>query len=298
MLLFLNCFKIHGMFYLLLPRSHSICRSVPPDCRPLPPVGMPALLSATGWQRCLRSATGLFAALSVVTTMADTVHVAVAANFSTPLKALAGTFEAETRHKVVMSSGATGKLFAQITSGAPFDVFLSADEATVTQLEQASHAVAGTRFTYATGRLALWSASASGVDRDGAVLKSGAFEKIALASPKTAPYGAAAIETLTRLGLLDLLAPKFVTGESIGQTYSFVATGNAPLGFVALSQVMENGKIKSGSAWVVPANLHRALRQDAVLLERGKSNAGAVAFLQYLKTDKAIATIRSFGYEQ
>ena len=240
----------------------------------------------------------LFAALPVATAQAETIQVAVAANFSTPLKAIASAFEVDTRHKVLMSSGATGKLFAQVTSGAPFEVFLSADEATVAQLEKSGHAVAATRFTYATGRLALWSASASGVDADGAVLKSGSFAKIALASPKAAPYGAAAIETLTRLGLLDLLAPKLVTGESIGQTYSFVATGNAPLGFVALSQVMENGKLKSGSVWVVPANLHQALRQDAVLLAPGKTNAGAVAFLQYLKSDKALTIIRSFGYAQ
>lgn len=283
---------------MLPPSPPSNGELLPSACHPVRPVRRFGALSAKAFRGYLRLATGLLAALSVATSLADTVQVAVAANFSTPLKAVANAFAADTRHKLVISSGATGKLFAQIASGAPFDVFLSADEATVTQLEQSGHAVAGTRFTYATGRLVLWSASASGVDRDGVVLKSGAFEKIALASPKTAPYGAAAIETLTRLGLLDSLSPKFVMGESIGQAYSFVATGNAPLGFVALSQVMENGKIKSGSAWVVPANLHHALRQDAVLLDRGKSSAGATAFLQYLKSDKAIGVIRSFGYEQ
>lgn len=251
---------------------------------------------AIEWLRGFRMAACLLAVFTCATTQAGTVHVAVAANFSAPLKAIASAFELDTRHQVLTSSGATGKLFAQVTSGARFDVFLSADEVAITRLEQSGHAVTGTRFTYATGRLALWSALASAVDGDGAVLKTGAFSKIAIASPKSAPYGRAAIETLTRLGLLDSLAPKFVTGESIGQTYSFVATGNAPLGFVALSQVMENGRLKGGSVWLVPANLHHALRQDAALLAHGKTNAAAVAFLQFLKTDKAIAIMRSFGY--
>ena len=228
---------------------------------------------------------------------AEQVSIAVAANFSVPMKAIVAQFEKETAHKVAVSSGATGKFYAQIKSGAPFDLFLSADDETPARLEQEGSAVAGTRFTYAIGRLALWSAMPGFVDAKGEVLKSGKFANIALAAPKLAPYGAAAVETLTRLGLLAALEPKFVQGESIGQAYSFVATGNAALGFVALSQVFEDGKIKAGSAWIVPAALHSPLRQDAVLLARGKDNKGAADFMRFLKTETARAVIRSYGYE-
>ncbi len=228
---------------------------------------------------------------------ADEIHVAVAANFTAPIKTIVADFEKDTGHKAIVTLGATGKFYAQIKSGAPFDVFLSADDETPARLEKEGDAVAGTRFTYATGRLALWSARANFVDAKGEVLKTGTFTHIALASPKLAPYGTAAIETLKNLGLLTTLEPKFVQGESIGQTFSFVSTGNAALGFVALSQIFEGGKIKNGSGWIVPANLHSALRQDAVVLTRGRANVGATAFMSYLKTDKARAVIRSYGYE-
>ncbi len=228
---------------------------------------------------------------------AGTVQVAVAANFSEPMKTIAAAFARDTGHKVSTSSGATGKLYAQIKNAAPFDVFLSADEATPAQLERDGIAVAGTRFTYAVGRLALWSASADLVDAKGEVLKSGNFNKIALASPKAAPYGAAAIETLNRLELLSALQPRFVMGESIGQAFSFVATGNAALGFVALSQVTQAGQLTSGSVWLVPATLHHPLRQDAVLLSRAQRNEAAVAFLSYLKTAPIQTVIRSYGYD-
>ena len=157
-------------------------------------------------------------------------------------------------------------------------------------------AVSASRFTYAIGRLALWSAQAGFVDEKGNVLKGGNFDKLALASSKLAPYGAAAVETLTRLGLVDALRPKFVEGESVGQAYSFVASGNAQLGFVALSQVMENGKLRGGSMWSVPESLHRPIRQDAVLLVRGRSNPAARALLEYLKNARVQSVIRSFGY--
>jgi molybdate transport system substrate-binding protein len=232
-----------------------------------------------------------------IASQADEVHVAVAANFTAPMKVIAAQFEKETGHTVAMTFGATGKFYAQIKSGAPFDVFLSADDETPVRLEKEGLAVAGTRFTYATGRLALWSARANFVDAKGEVLKTGTFANIALASPKLAPYGAAAVEALKNLGLLTTLEPKFVQGESIGQTYSFVSTGNAVLGFVALSQVFEDGKIKSGSGWVVPAHLHTALHQDVVLLTKGKTSAGATAFMSYLKADKTKAVIRFYGYE-
>ena len=196
-----------------------------------------------------------------------------------------------------MSFSATGKFYAQITNGAPFDVFLAADDSTPAKLEKEGSAVSGSRFTYATGKLVLWSAQPGVVDAQGEVLKKNTFRKLAIAAPKLAPYGAAAVETMTKLGLMAALEPKLVTGESIGQAFGFVSTGNAELGFVALSQVFEGGKLKSGSAWVVPANLHSPIRQDAVLLTRGKDNKAAQALMAFLKTDKAKAVIRSFGYQ-
>jgi len=228
---------------------------------------------------------------------ADEVRVAVAANFAAPLKTLALEFERDSGHTLLLSAGATGKLYAQIKSGAPFDVFLSADEQTPARLEKEGDAVAGSRFTYAVGRLVLWSAQPNYVDAQGAVLKSGNFKHLALAAPQLAPYGAAAVQTLTQLDLLAALTPRFVRGESIGQTYSFIASGNAELGFVALSQVFENGRISQGSGWIVPAKLHDALRQDAVLLTRARDKPAARAMLAFLKTEKARALVRAFGYE-
>ena len=232
-----------------------------------------------------------------VSAQADEVRVAVAANFATPLKTLAAEFEKDTGHTLALSAGATGKLYAQIKSGAPFDVFLSADDETPARLEKEGDAVAGSRFTYAVGRLVLWSAQPNTVDAQGAVLKTGNFKHLALAAPHLAPYGAAAVQTLTQLGLLTALQPRFVQGESIGQTYSFVASGNAELGFVALSQVFENGKISKGSGWIVPASLHEPLRQDAVLLRRSRDKAAARALLAFLQGSKARGLIRAFGYE-
>ena len=228
---------------------------------------------------------------------AVTVHVAVAANFASPLKVIATDFERASGHSVVTSSASTGKLYAQIKNAAPFDVFLSADDETPSRLQSEGLAVANTGFTYAVGRLALWSADDKLVDANGDVLKAGKFTRLALASPKAAPYGFAAIETVRKLNLMNALEPKFVMGESIAQTYSFVASGNVPLGFVALSQVMENGKLKSGSMWQVPADLHSPLKQDAVLLTHARTNPAAVAFMAFLKADATRATIRSCGYE-
>ena len=231
------------------------------------------------------------------TVQAAEVRVAVAANFATPLKTLATKFEAESGHKLRLSAGATGKLYAQIKSGAPFDILLAADDVTPARLEKEGDAVTGSRFTYATGQLVLWSAQTHVVDAQGDVLKTGNFKHLALAAPHLAPYGAAAVQSLTQLGLLTALTPRFVQGESIGQTYSFVASGNAELGFIALSQVYENGKITHGSGWIVPAQLHHPLCQDAVLLTRALHNPAATAFLTFLKSDKTRALIRSFGYE-
>lgn len=241
-------------------------------------------------------AAGLAALFFSLCGQAAEVQVAVAANFFGPMKVIAADFEKATGHKAVLSSGATGKFYAQIQGGAPFDVFLAADDETPARLDKEGSTVAGSRFTYATGKLVLWSANADLVDARGEVLRSGKFAHLALAAPKLAPYGAAAVETLTRLGLLAALEPKFVQGESIGQTFSFISTGNAELGFVALSQVWEGDKLKSGSAWIVPAELHSPIRQDAVRLNRAKDNAAAAALMAYLKSDAARVVIRSFGY--
>lgn len=225
------------------------------------------------------------------------VSVAVAANFTAPMQKIAAAFEHDTGHKAVLAFGSTGRFQAQISNGAPFDVLLAADDETPLQLEREGQGVAGTRFTYAVGRLVLWSRQPGLVDDQGAVLKTGTFARLALADPKLAPYGAAAIETLTRLGLLEQLRPKFVLGENIGQAYQFVATENVPLGFVALSQVFADGRLTQGSAWVVPASLHRPIRQDALLLARGQGKPAALALLAYLRGEKARSIIRSYGYD-
>lgn len=230
------------------------------------------------------------------TSLADEVQVAVAANFTAPMKIIASDYEKATGNKAELSFGATGKFYAQIKNGAPFEVLLAADDETPARMEKEGLAVPGSRITYAIGALALWSAKPGFVDDKGAVLKKGDFAHIALAAPKLAPYGAAAIETMSRLGVLSTLEPKFVQGENIAQTYQFVSTGNAELGFVALSQVYANGKLTGGSAWVVPADLHKPIRQDAVILTRGKDNPAASALLKFLKTRQAQNVIKSYGY--
>ena len=225
------------------------------------------------------------------------VSVAAASNFTAPMKRIAEEFEKASGHKVVLSYGATGRFYAQITNGAPFDVFLSADDEIPAKLEKDGFAVAGSRFTYATGRLVLWSAKPGLVDDKAAVLMRNDFKHLAIAAPKLAPYGAAAMEALTKIGMLPLLQAKLVQGESIGQTYSMISSGNADLGFVAMSQVFEDDKLKSGSAWVVPANLHSPLKQDAVLLARARSNPAALQLLTFLKSGQARTIMNSFGYE-
>lgn len=227
---------------------------------------------------------------------ADTVSVAVAANFTAPMQKIAAAFETDTGHKAELSFGATGKFYAQITHGAPFQVLLSADDTTPARLEREGKAVAPSRFTYAIGTLVLWSAQPGTVDAKGDVLKSGDFKHLAIANPKLAPYGAAALQVMEKLGVATALQPRLVQGENIAQTFQFVSTGNAQLGFVALSQVMADGKIRSGSAWQVPASLHEPIRQDAVLLMPGKDSAAASALLTYLRGSKARAIIQSYGY--
>jgi molybdate transport system substrate-binding protein len=243
----------------------------------------------------MKSSLFLLMWLAALTGRAAEVQVAVAANFTAPMQKIAPLFEADTGHKARLAFGSTGRFYAQIRNGAPFDVLLAADDETPSRLEREGQG--GGRFTYAIGKLVLWSKQPTLVDDKGDVLRSGRFDKLALADPRLAPYGAAAIETMTKLGVIDALRPKFVQGENIAQTWQFVATENAQLGFVALSQVWADGKLKEGSAWLVPATLYTPIRQDAILLNRGKDKAAAKALLQYLRGDKARAIIEAYGYE-
>ena len=223
--------------------------------------------------------------------------VAVAANFAAPMEEISAAFERDTGHRAVFAFGSSGKFYAQITNGAPFEVLLSADQQVPHRLEQRGLTVPGTRFTYAVGKLLLWSTRKGLVDDQAAVLRGGNFRRIAVANPKLAPYGAATLEVLSRLGLLEQLRPRFVQGENIAQTYQFVATDNAALGFIALSQVYRSGKIARGSGWVVPAELYSPIRQDAVVLLKGRDNPAAFAFARFLRSETARLIMKAYGYE-
>lgn len=227
---------------------------------------------------------------------AGEVQVAVAANFAGPLAKIGEGFTAATGHQLKFSSGATGKFYTQIISGAPFELLIAADDETPRKLVAEGHAVTGSNFTYAIGRLVLWSPQAGFVDAEGAVLGSDKVRHVSIANPKVAPYGAAALEVIKARGLTEAITPRLVTAESIAQAYQFAFTGNAELGFVALSQVAAPGKPVQGSYWLVPPNLYREIRQDAVLLKTGEKNPAATALLAYLKTDAARAVIKDFGY--
>lgn len=244
----------------------------------------------------MRRFAGLALCLIFGTAQADTVAVAVAANFTAPMQEIAPLFAKATGHEAQLSFGATGKFYAQINNGAPFDVLLSADASTPTKLANEKMAVASSQITYAKGQLVLWSAQAGYVDNAGEVLKTGTWRHIAIANPKLAPYGAAAQEALQKLNLADSAAQRTVLGENIGQTYQFAASGNAELGFVAASQVMKDGKLQSGSAWIVPAELYSPIRQDAIVLQRASGNPAAQALLDYLQGPEARAIIQSYGY--
>ena len=247
---------------------------------------------------CLHLSLTLLTGVVATPVLADEVQVAVAANFSAPLKAIGDQFARDTGHHLVIASGATGQLYTQIRNGAPFAVFLAADDSTPAKLEAEGAAIKGSRFTYAIGSLALWSPKTGYVDDEGAVLGRNAFAHLAIANPKTAPYGLAASQTLAKLGLTDAVQAKLVEGQSITQAYQFVATGNAELGFVALSQIYQDGKLKEGSAWIVPADLYQPIRQDAVLLAPGKDQPAAKALLAYLKGPQAAAVLKAYGYRQ
>lgn len=229
--------------------------------------------------------------------IADEVKVAVAANFTAPMQAIAPAFEKATGHRLVASFGATGQFYAQIKNGAPFDVFLSADDSTPAKLEQEGDSVPGSRFTYAIGSLVLWSANPSYLDGSDAALKAGQFKHLSIANPKAAPYGLAATQVLAKLGLSEAVKGKLVEGQNITQAHQFVSTGNAELGFVALSQVYQDGKLSSGSAWIVPEAMYDPIRQDALILKPGANNPAAAALVEYLKGPEAAKVIESFGYK-
>ena len=231
------------------------------------------------------------------TTWAASTLVAVAANFSKPMTEIAAEFKKDTGHTAKLSFGSTGKFVSQLEHGGPFEVLLSADEMAPQRLVESGLALANSQFTYAIGRLVLWSAKPGYVDDQGKILSTGAFKHIALADPKLAPYGAAAVEVLKKLGLFDKLQPLFVQGENIAQTFQFVSTGNAPLGFIALSLVIENGKITKGSGWIIPRDHYAPIRQAAVLMKKGAENPAAPALLDYLKSAPALAIIEKYGYD-
>lgn len=223
---------------------------------------------------------------------AETTNVAVAANFTDAAAEIATAFANATEHEAVLSFGATGQFYTQITQGAPFDVLLAADDIRPEQAVSEGLGVDGSVFTYAIGQLVLYSADADLVSGP-QTLEDGDFRQIAIANPETAPYGVAAMETMEALGLTNALQPKIVQGQNIGQAFQFVETGNAELGFVALGQV---ALTQSGSRWAVPQELYEPIRQDAVLLETGQDNAAAVAFLDFLKGPEARAIIERYGY--
>ncbi|WP_159812362.1 molybdate ABC transporter substrate-binding protein [Pseudomonas sp. 18058] len=239
----------------------------------------------------------LLATFAIGAAQADEVQVAVAANFTAPIQAIAADFEKDTGHKLVAAYGATGQFYTQIKNGAPFEVFLSADDTTPEKLEKEGDTVKGSRFTYAIGTLALWSAKEGYVDAKGDVLKKNEYQHLSIANPKAAPYGLAATQVLEKLKLTEATKAKIVEGQNITQAYQFVSTGNAELGFVALSQIYKDGKVSSGSAWIVPASMHDPIKQDAVILNKGKDNAAAKALVEYLKGPKAAAVIKSYGYQ-
>lgn len=227
---------------------------------------------------------------------ADEVQVAVAANFTAPIQAIASDFEKDTGHKLIAAYGATGQFYTQIKNGAPFEVFLAADDSTPEKLENEGDIVPGSRFTYAVGTLALWSAKDGYIDGTDKTLIGNQYKHLSIANPKAAPYGLAATQVLAKLDLTDKVKNKIVEGQNITQAYQFVSTGNAELGFVALSQIYKDGKVSSGSAWIVPEAMHDPIRQDAVILKKGENNPAAKALAEYLKGPKATAIIKSYGY--
>lgn len=247
----------------------------------------------------LRGFTAVISLLSLLSMPlhAAEVSAAVAANFAAPMERIAALFHKESGHSVKISVAASGKLYTQIKGGAPFDVFLSADEEMPKRLLQEGLAVGGSRFVYATGRLVLWSVQPGLVDEKGAVLNSGNFDKLAYANPSFSPYGIATRETLTKLTMWNAMQKKLKKSDDVTQTYQLAATESVDMAFIALSQVMRDGKVTTGSWWLVPPELHNPIRQSAVLLSGAKEQTAARALLAFLKSEKAKAVMRGFGYE-
>ena len=243
-----------------------------------------------------RLAAFLLALFAAIAAHAGEVQVAAASNLAGAIQRIAAAFKRDTGHDAIVALGSTGKLYAQIRNGAPFEVLLAADAETPRKLEAEGLARAGTGLTYAFGQLVLWSAESGKVDARGDILRT-PHGKLAIADPQVAPYGAAAVEVLKNLGLYDGWQPLLVQGENIGQAYQFAYSGNAPLAFVALSQVAEDTRIARGSGWIVPAHLYTPLQQDAILLNAGGDNPVAPLFLAYLRTNAARAVLRSAGYK-
>lgn len=241
--------------------------------------------------KLIAAALGLAAVLIAGPVSAAQTNVAVAANFTEAAKEIAAAFKAKTGHEAILSFGASGQFYTQITQDAPFQIMLSADDERPKKLVEDGLGIADSRFTYAIGKLVLWSKT-DGFVKGEETLKGGQFAKISIANPAAAPYGAAAIETMKALKVYDALQPKVVQGNSIAQAFQFVDTGNAELGFVALSQVIN----ASGSRWMVPQDLYTPIRQDAVLLKKGADNEAAKAFMTFLKGPEARAIIEKYGY--
>jgi molybdate transport system substrate-binding protein len=229
-------------------------------------------------------------------TEAKPVHVAVAANFGNTMQRLVTEFEKTSDYQIALSYGSSGKFYAQIKQGAPYELFFSADQAKPDALQQDGLVVAASRFTYAIGRLAVWSTRPELINKIESTLKQGAFNKLAIAHPRLAPYGVATLEVLKNLELIDTTQSKLVRGENIAQTYQFVSSGNADLGFIALSQLLGKNKVPQGSYWLVPDTMHHAIKQDVVLVRNAAKSQGAKAFLDFMHTDKARSIITEFGY--
>lgn len=227
---------------------------------------------------------------------AETITIAVASNFRATMNEIISAFEAEIGHEVRVSYGSSGRFYAQINNGAPFDVFFSADQEKPALLD-AQNALASNRFTYAIGALALWSKSPGLPLEQAELLRQGNFNKLSMANPRLAPYGIAALEVLTSLGLEESTRDKWVQGESITQAFQFVDSENADLGFVALSQIMQDGVSSEGSVWLIPPELYKPIKQDAVLLARGEGNQGAMDFLNYVQSERVKMIIQSYGYQ-
>ncbi len=229
--------------------------------------------------------------------LAGETHVAVAANFLGAMKKISTDFESQTGHKVIISAGSTGALYSQIINGAPFDLFFSADDKRPEKLEADGLAVQGTRFTYALGGIALYSSTAGYVDPEGKILSVGRYKRLAIANPKIAPYGIAAVEAIENMGLTKKVDSKLTLGGSVAHAFQFTASGGAELGFVALSQIIDAGPGLTGSYWIVDKSLYNPVRQQAIMLRKGKNNIAAIEFIKFFHSEKAIKVIHDSGYD-